>query len=94
MKLVVPSSGSMIQRYSASAGAARAALFAEKGVVGIGFFEVVNNFLFRCAIDFGDEIVGGFFVDPHVVELFDDAGDDLAGFAGGFEGDGQHRLHG
>ena len=45
------------------------------------------------AVNFRDEIVGGFFIDANGVELIHRASNRFAGFAGGLESDGEHRLH-
>ena len=58
MKLVVPSSGSMIQTYSLSLRAVRAArLLGEDAVAGIGGEQRLDDRRLGGVVDLGDEVV-------------------------------------
>src|SRR5690606_38764240 len=74
--------------------ASQSALLAEEGVVGIGLFQVVDDFAFCIAVDFGDVVVGMLLVDHQGIGLISGACDQLSGLAGGAQRNSQHWLHG
>ncbi|MCY1177914.1 hypothetical protein D9M73_182400 [compost metagenome] len=77
-----------------AAACVQAGFFAVDGVVRVGLAQGIDDFLLCGAIDFGDVILGVFFVDLDGIQALDGAEDQFTGAAGGAQRDIQHGLHG
>lgn len=71
-----------------------AAFFGQDGMIGIGFFNGIDNDLFRSAIYFGNKIIRLFFLHLNLVHVIEVIEQQLASFAGSAGGNGRYGVHG
>ena len=69
------------------------AFFGQECVIRVGFAQVVEYFLLCCDIHFGDKVSGALGFVTHSVEFVRGPHNQVAGFASGTQGDGNHRFH-
>jgi hypothetical protein len=94
MKLVVPSSGSMIQTKSLLLLPRSRPLLGQDAVGGIGLQHGVDDGFFGQLVDLGDEVVGALGVDLQQIQVHRSPVDDRSGGTGGLHGDVEHGVEG
>ena len=93
MKLVVPSSGSMIHTNSESLAPCVVARFlGPDAVAGVGREQRLDDGLLAGMVDFGDEVVDLLLRDAHGLDVERGPVDDGAGGAGGLDGHVEHGV--
>ena len=93
-KLVVPSSGSMIQRWRLSVPSIVAALLGEEAEAGPRLLQLGDQHLLGAAVGGGDEIARALQRDLQVLDLAEIAGEAAAGLEHGLDHDVEKRRAG